>query len=391
MIRNYKFITASSFLAMLFMGVGSSLIGAAARDIGLTAMQIGVLIAVQNLGFVFSVTISGALADTRSKPKILVIGSTILGISFLTFYLVPSFPVNLAIMLLCGIGLGTYEGVLDAMLLDLHAKRAGLFININHFFVTLGALAIAVYLIFLRTNWRTSVVQSGIIILALAVVFGFTRLKPVVRMQAGYREKMRILAKEQGILLLFIVAILVVGVEVGSVGILSTFLVEVHGFDANAAKFALVVFLAGIATGRLLIGFIVKLKQVLRYVAVLLALGVPCFSVLYFVDLGHWTYLVAFLAGITLSALLPLILTFAGSLYKEMAGTVLGTIKVAIPLGGIIAPFLMALIAGSVSTQASLIIFPLSLLASLLLVLWVIRLENARESNPSRGFAALKS
>ncbi len=309
----------------------------------------------------------------------------ILGISFLTFYLVPTFWVNLTIMLLCGIGLGTYEGVLDAMLLDLHAKRAGLFINVNHFFVTLGALGIALYLIFLRTNWRASVVQSGIIILALAVVFALTRLKPVVRMQASYGEKMRILAKEQGILLLFVVAVLVVGVEVGSVGILSTFLVEVHGFGANAAKFALVVFLAGIATGRLLIGFIVKLKQVLRYVAVLLALAVPCFTVLYFVDLGHWTYLVAFFAGITISALLPLILTFAGSLYKGMAGTVLGTIKVAIPLGGIITPFIMALIAGSISTQASLVIFPLSFLVSFLLLLRVMRLMGGRELNASKS------
>ena len=154
MIRNIKLITASSFLAMLFMGVGSALIGAAARDIGLTAAQIGVLIAVQNLGFVFSVIVAGALADTRPKPKILFIGSLILGISFLTFYLVPSFWVNLAIMLLSGIGLGTYEGVADAMLLDLHEARAALFINVNHFFVTIGALAISLYLIFLRLNWR---------------------------------------------------------------------------------------------------------------------------------------------------------------------------------------------------------------------------------------------
>ena len=111
--------------------------------------------------------------------------------------------------------------------------------------------------------------------------------------------------------------------------------------------------------------------------------GCPCFTVLYFVDLGHWTYLVAFLAGTTLSALLPLILTFAGALFKEMAGTVLGTIKVAIPLGGIITPFIMALIAGNVSTQASLAIFPLSLLAGFLLLVWVMRLMGGREPNTS--------
>ena len=385
MIKSVKLITASSFLAMFFMGVGSAIIGAASRDIGLTAAQIGLLIAAQNVGFIFSVTISGARADTHPKPKILLIGSIILGISFLAFYRIPSFGVNLAIMLLCGVGLGTYEGVLDAMLLDLHEGRAGLFININHFFVTIGALAISLYLIFLRLNWRASMVQSGIVILALAVVFGLTTLRPVPRMSASYGEKMRILANEKGILLLFIVAVLVVGVEAGSMGILPTFLAEVRGYGDTAAKLGLVAFLAGIAAGRLVIGFIVKLKAVLRYVAVLLALGLPCFTVLYFVDLGHWTYLVAFLAGTTLSALLPLILTFAGALFKEMAGTVLGTIKVAIPLGGIITPFLMALIAGNVSTQASLIIFPLSLLIGLLLVLWVVRLEAAREPNANQG------
>jgi dipeptide/tripeptide permease len=58
---------------------------------------------------------------------------------------------------------------------------------------------------------------------------------------------------------------------------------------------------------------------------------------------------------------------------------------VAIPLGGIITPFLMALIAVNVSTQASLIIFPLSLLIGLLLVLWVVRLEAAREPNANQG------
>ena len=168
-------------------------------------------------------------------------------------------------------------------------------------------------------------------------------------------------------------------------GILPTFLAEVHGYGDTAAKLGLVAFLAGVAAGRLVIGFIVKLKAVLRYVAVLLALGLVLPPVLYFVDLGHWTYLVAFLAGTTLSALLPLILTFAGTLFKEMAGTVFGTIKVATRLGGIITPFLMALIAANLSLQTSLVIFPLSLLVGLLLVLWVVRLETAREANTSRG------
>lgn len=378
MIKSLRIITASSFLAMLFMGVGSSLIGAAARNIGLTPSQIGVLIAVQNLGFVGSVTVAGALADTHPKPKILFVGSLALALSFFTFYLSPSFWVNLAIMLLCGAGLGTYEGVADAMLLDLHEERAPLFININHFFVTIGSLGISLYLIFLQVNWRPSVIQSGIIILVLAVVFGLTTLQPKPHMQASYREKMRILASEKIILLLFVAAVLAVGVEVGSIGIFSTFLADVRGFETTAAKLGLVILLSGMAAGRLIIGFLVKLTHVLRYTLALFGLAVPCFTVLFFVDLGSFTYIAAFVAGMTLSALLPLILTYAGSLYKEMSGTVLGTIKVGIPLGGIITPFIMSLIAGSLSVQASLVIFPLSFVVGYLVLLRVMRLEDAR-------------
>jgi MFS family permease len=84
LIKSIKLITASSFLAMLFMGVSSALIGAASRDIGLTATQIGLLIAAQNVGFVFSVTISGAMADSRPLPRIAILGSIILGVSFRT-------------------------------------------------------------------------------------------------------------------------------------------------------------------------------------------------------------------------------------------------------------------------------------------------------------------
>jgi MFS family permease len=86
MIRNIKAITASCYVAMFFLGVSASLVGAAARNIGLSPYQIGLLIAAQQVGFLLSVSISGALSDTHQKPKILFVGSLILGIALLTFY-----------------------------------------------------------------------------------------------------------------------------------------------------------------------------------------------------------------------------------------------------------------------------------------------------------------
>ena len=50
MIRNVKAITASCYLSMFFLGVSALLIGAAARNIGLSPYQIGLLITAQQVG-----------------------------------------------------------------------------------------------------------------------------------------------------------------------------------------------------------------------------------------------------------------------------------------------------------------------------------------------------
>ncbi len=272
-------------------------------------------------------------------------------------------------MLLFGIGMGTYEGVTDAMLLDLHEARAGLFVNVNHFFVTFGSLLIALYLIFPQMSWQVAVVQCGIGVLLLAGVFALTSLQNKPRPVSSYSDKLRILTKDMVIGLLFLTTALIVGAEAGSIGIISTYLAEVRGFPPTLAQLGLVVFLVAVAAGRLIVGFAVKPKQILGFTLALFGLAVPSSAVFYFVDLGIYTYIAAFVAGLTLSALLPLVLTFTGLLYEEMAGTALGAVKIAIPLGGIVPLLIMSLIASKISLQASLIVFPISFLLGFLLVL----------------------
>ena len=152
MIKNINAVTLATYFTMFFLGVASAIIGAAARNIGLQPFHIGLLTSIQNVGFMISVSISGALADTHDKPRILAIGSLILGLSFLSFYQIEFLWINLLIMFFIGIGVGTYEGVTDALLLDIHPKKASLHISVNHFFVTFGSIIITVYLIFLQMN-----------------------------------------------------------------------------------------------------------------------------------------------------------------------------------------------------------------------------------------------
>ena len=360
---------------MFFLGVSASLIGATARSIGLTPFQIGLLIAVQNFGFILSVSISGYLADRYEKPKILMTGSLILGLAFLTYYVSDLFWINLLIMFFIGVGTGTYEGVTDTMLLELYPKRQSFYINVNHFFVTFGALLIAVYLTFLQLNWRNSTIQSGMLVLLLALFFGLTRLTNRRTQTESYLAGLKVLVRDRTIVVLFILTALVIGVEVGAIGILTTFLTELRGFSQTAATIGLVIFLLGIASGRLIVGYFAREKQLVQVILGLLSLSFLFFGVLFFVKLeGLLIYVNIYLAGIALSALTPLVITLGGLLYENMAGTVLGTIKVAMPVGGILISLLMSAIARQVSLQASLLIFP----ATFLIAFIIFYLEQRR-------------
>ena len=135
--------------------------------------------------------------------------------------------------------------------------------------------------------------------------------------------------------------------------------------------------------GRLLLGFFTPKRQITRIILTLFGVSIFIFSGLYFLDLGAFTSGAVFLAGLSMSAILPLMLTLAGLLFKEMAGTVLGTIKVAIPIGGILVPFLLSLVSKYGSFQYSLFLFPLSLLTAFIILFSILRSMKEFESAPS--------
>jgi len=79
-------------------------------------------------------------------------------------------------------------------------------------------------------------------------------------------------------------------------------------------------------------------------------------------------YILLFLSGVTISIIFPLVITLTGLKYPRFSGTALGIIKLGIPVGGIVIPFLISVLAEEVSFQVSLILFPLFAVIGFLLV-----------------------
>ncbi len=360
MIRHSGVLTVSSYLSMFFLGVGTAIIGAASGSIGHTPYQTGLLISVQNIGFIVSVLVSGTLADSSDKARLMSGGSLLLAVSFFFYYMWPAYALNLVIMLFIGGGIGTYEGVADAMLLSLHQKRQGLHISINHFFVTFGALGITLYLIFLQMDWRRSMVQSAVLVGGLAVVFFVSQAGTGTRESQPFSQRVRFL-RTQGVLAIFLLlATFGVGIELGLTGLLPGFLRSLRGYELVPSNIGLVTFLGGIAAGRLMLGLLTGRMHLLNMIRLLFAAAAVCSFVLFFVTLPPgWTVVFLILTGLSISSLLPLLITLTGTMYRSLSGSALGILKLAVPIGGIVVPLIVSILSRWTSFQIALGIFPL--------------------------------
>ena len=358
MIRNRTVITWSSYLSMLTVGVGVTILGAAARDIGLRPHEIGLLLAIEHASFAVAAGISGALADVTSKPRLMVLGSVVFAPGVAALFALDGFAFNAGMMVLVGTGVGLYEGVTDALLLDIHDERQSRYISVNHFFVTAGALVITAVLLIEGLPWRFAMVATGVAAAGVGVVFLLTRVPRFEVGGDGWWGTLRQLPRKGRLAILFTLTAISVGMETATVGCLTTYLVDQRGFSPTAAKVGLLLFLAGIGTGRVLIGLLADDQRITRRLFVLMAVTVVAMTALLGFDLGVLTFPACLLAGLALSAHVPLELSWAGIGWPQLRGTVIGFLKVAIPAGGAVLMFVMAQITLAASFQAALWVIP---------------------------------
>lgn len=257
-----------------------------------------------------------------------------------------------------GAGIGSYEGVADTMLLDIHRERESLYINVNHFFVTSGCFMITFYLLFLQMNWRRAIVQSAAAVFLIAVFHGVTRLDGVHRTPENLPARLHFLKRQKSLLVLLFVTICAVGLEICLMGLMTTFLIELTSFNHVTFKVGLIVFLSAMALGRLLVGFFTPREKILDLILRPFALSIFFIGALFSLRLDGFTYVMVFLTGAAVSALFPLLIAYTGIRYPQISGTALGILKMSIPIGGILFPLALSFISRYSSFAISLALFP---------------------------------
>jgi MFS family permease len=114
-----------------------------------------------------------------------------------------------------------------------------------------------------------------------------------------------------------------------------------------------------------LLGLISRRRRLLTLIIALFAAAAVLSAILFLFALpAILNSVLLFFLGLTVSSLLPLLITLTGFLYKDMSGTALGIVKLGIPVGGILIPFVLSLLTRYFSFKTSLLLFPLIALVS---------------------------
>ncbi len=358
MITNTRAITGLSFGSMFFLGVCLTMVGATARAGGLSAYEVGILFSVQNLMNVISILFFAAWSDSYPKRIILAVGGALTGFAIFFYFARPEFAFNLVVLALVGFGIGSFDAGTDPLLLDIHKSRQEFFLATNHFFVTMGQLSLTLFMVFLAVTWRSAVVFSSALLLLISLGFWFSRPPAPTHNPPSPKERFVLLTENSTLVVLFFLMVITMGMQLGATGVLTSFLGDQRGFSEQHSSIALVLYIVGVAVGRLTLGALVRVGTLTRTAMALYGASIVVTIGLFTIPVTAVIWPMVFALGFSLSALLPIIVTIAGLSYPRAPGAAIGVVKAAIPLGGVLIPFLFSLIARHAPGTNPGVIFP---------------------------------
>jgi predicted MFS family arabinose efflux permease len=100
---------------------------------------------------------------------------------------------------------------------------------------------------------------------------------------------MRILTRDKLVVGFFIATALVVRIEGGTIGILTTYLMDLRDFTQVTSKIGLLVFLSGMAIGRIIIGIFAPQEKINQVLVTMSGFSVIIYGALFLFDFKIFT------------------------------------------------------------------------------------------------------
>ena len=305
--------------------------------------------------------LSGILARKWGKKQFVTWGQYLLAIGlFLTSY-ADSYPMLILSLMVTGIGGGFTEALINPLVIDIHPKDSGKYLNITNAFYPIGVMVAALLfgeLLTLGYSWRFMFRIAAAGSLIMGILFHISRFPlPVTNDESSKHLITQILAAPK--FWLFAIAIFLgAGVESAftfwSRSYVETYLQEIP----RAGALAVVIFAATMAIGRLLAA---KLSQTMSLKTLMICsaiLGVVVSSGIPFSESLISFYILLIFAGFAAACFWPTILAEAAK-RMPVDATMLFVMLACFGIAGFgITPWIMGIIGDSAGLKAGFSIIP---------------------------------
>jgi FHS family glucose/mannose:H+ symporter-like MFS transporter len=370
-------LTAGCFLAFFVFGFTDNLKGptlpAMLAELNFSYGTGGNIFFGEYLGFLIATLITGILADRFGLKSVILLAGVFLGIGISGYSAFSSAILLSGSLFIIGMGLGALELGPNAIIVSLHHKRKGLYLNLMSVLHGLGSLLaplFAGWLLSLSVSWRVVYRWDLALVALFVVIFIFLRFpKAEEKSQIDFRHIPQIAFK--GDLPWFYVAIcFYVAAEIGMGSWLVTFLQDVREVSVAASSQALSLFFAMVMVGRFIGGFFVQRIGYLRSILLVTIGGLLCVTIGLFGP--RETFFLLPMTGFFLSIVFPTLTAAVSDIHTENGNTILGVLFTFAGVGGLIGPWLIGWGSDLFGLQTGLslnIVFMAILLATVIILL----------------------
>lgn len=376
--------TASYYLSFILLGMILAILGPTlpylAEQTGSQLSQVSFLFTARALGGFSGALLSGRLYDRRAGHPLLVL--TLLAF-ILVLTLIPLAPLLWLLSILIFV-MGFAEGTLDVgvntMVMWIHGRAVGPYMNGLHFFFGVGAFISPLIVAWLLA--ADGQAQWGFWILALLILpplLWIARLPSPQAPPPKQEEGASARANSVVVLLMALLLALYVGAEMSFGGWIFSYAVTLELATETTAAYLTSLFWAGFTLGRLLA---IPLARRLRPRAVLLSDLLLAAGGLILIMLGAAVPLAIWLGtalvGLGLASVFPTVLTLAERRMR-ITGRVTSAFFVGANVGAMTLPWLIGQLFTAIGPEMTMIAILVDLLLALLILLVLLRRAPATE------------
>ena len=329
----------------------------------------------RNLVLLIVLLMAGAMAQRWGKKKFLNLGQYLLAAGLLLASFSQNYTMLIVAILIMGFGGGFLEALLTPLVVDIHHRDSGKFLNLSHAFYPIGIVAAALLFGELLTqgySWRLMFQIAALGALIVAIVFTILRFPPAETDDSSYLKLFASILSRGSFYIFALVIFLGGSIESGLTFWSRTY-VETYLSDVpRSGAIALLIFAGSMAIGRFLTAYLAGKMSLNSIMIASAILGVGVTFMIPLASSLFWFYLLLGFAGLATACFWPTIMAEADRLLNVNT-TILFVLLSCVGIIGFGAiPWIMGFIGDKNELKAGFAFIP-ALFAGLIVILIVER------------------